>query len=459
MKLSLKIFLGICIPSLAAIIIVSTVLINKSFNTNLDLQIELYTEEFDNIINGIDNSFSSSYDYEKILNAVGSYYKENEKYLSLYKDNSLIYSNNENIVPNSKELLNIQDGSYNAVIEKKNKDYYLYIASLQQQGNTLVYMRSLNNVYSQRKGLTNLCILIVTTLIVIITFVAYIISKTLTKPLQNIKKEMNKLSSGNFDISLKEGKDEIGDLIHEFNIMSKELKKRNKDLIDMIDSKQLFIDNLSHEMNTPLTSIYGYSKLIENAELSDEQKIKYLQYIQTETNRISEMYKKLLTISYKENSDIDKNNIKISTILNELQIELASRFEEKNLKLIIENEIDDFYCDKMLISLAISNLLRNAIEISEENKNIKIKSYVKNNKKCICIIDEGKGIEKNQIDKIIEPFYRIDKSRSRKHGGAGLGLSIVNRIMELHQGNLKIESEICSGSTFILEFPNETKKY
>ena len=140
-------------------------------------------------------------------------------------------------------------------------------------------------------------------------------------------------------------------------------------------------------------------------------------------------------------------------ILGELKNELKTKLEEKSINLIIDNNINEIKCDKILASLAISNLIRNAIEISDENKEVKIHIYEDNNNKYIEVIDQGKGIEEEQISKIIEPFYRVDKARSRAHGGAGLGLSIVTKVMELHNGKLDIKSKIGQGSTFILIFP------
>ena len=455
MKLSGKIFLGIIIPTVIVIIIMSFFLINRSFDNNFNSKINIYTGELDNLEDSIHNTIdkNTGYDYMKVLELAGKYYKGKEKYIVLYKYRKLTYTNNEDFNEIDSSMLDVDDDSYTSSIKKVNNKHYSYLGLKLDDNNVLIYIRDIEEVYKYRNNMIKLCSIITIIIGVIIMFVAYIISKTLTRPLFKMKKEMSKLSQGNFDISLKEGKDEIGQLSKDFNIMSKELKKRNNELIEMIDSKQLFIDNLSHEMNTPLTSIYGYSKLLENAELSEEQKVKYLQYIQSETNRISDMYKKLLAISYKSNKELDIQYNKMDIILDELKNELKTKLEEKSINLIIDNNINEIKCDKILASLAISNLIRNAIEISDENKEVKIHIYEDTNNKYIEVIDQGKGIEEEQISKIIEPFYRVDKARSRAHGGAGLGLSIVTKVMELHNGKLDIKSKIGQGSTFILIFP------
>lgn len=455
MKLSGKIFLGITIPAMVVIVIISGILINSNFNSNLKSQNRIFSGELDNLNESISNTLKKNekYTYKTVLNMVGDYYSEKEKYIILYTNDKVEYYNNSNFNKLDKITKNIDDYNYNLTINKNHKKYYSALALKIDDNNILVYIRDITHVYVERNNLIKFSALLVSIMLVLIIFIAYIISKTLTKPLFKMKKEMSKLSQGNFDISLKEGKDEIGLLSHDFNTMSKELKKRNNELVEMIDSKQLFIDNLSHEMNTPLTSIYGYAKLLENAELNEEQKIKYLQYIQSETDRISEMYKKLLTISYKENNNIVKSDVDLEKLLCSLKEELKTKLESKNINLIIENSIDNIYSDNMLLSLAISNLVRNAIEISDNNSSITIKTYEDDNNKYVSVIDNGKGIEEEQINKIVEPFYRVDKARSRAHGGAGLGLSIVTRAMELHNGKLDIKSKIGEGSTFTLIFP------
>lgn len=452
MRLSLKIFLGICIPAISITFILVSILVTKSFNTNLEIELNLYIQEFQTIINTIEDSTSDSMTYEEAVRYVSDYYKEKDIYLAYYKDKQLIYSSDEKIKLKNMQLLDVMDDKYNTIVEKSGDDYYSFLAIKINDKENLVYIRDLNYVYNERANMVRLCIFIVVFFILFISIIAYIISKTLTKPLLTLKKEMVKLSNGNYNVSLKEGKDEIGLLVHEFNNMSKELAKSNAKLLDQINSKQLFIDNLSHEMNTPLTSISGYSDLLINAVLTDKQRQKYLKYIKEETNRINEMYKKLLVISYKENNNIDIVKINCDDMFSEIERELKSKLKEKKIKLDIDNQLPFLEGDKVLISLAISNLVRNAIDASLENSQVIIKTYQKEHKKYIVVTDMGRGIAKEQIAKIVEPFYRIDKARSRKNGGAGLGLSIVTRVMQLHRGQLKIISEIGKGSSFILEF-------
>ena len=158
-------------------------------------------------------------------------------------------------------------------------------------------------------------------------------------------------------------------------------------------------------------------------------------------------------LSYKKNADLEKKGIDANKVFEEVQRSVEFKLQKHDMNLIIHNSLDKIYGDETLISMCVANLVSNAINASKDGSKIIINSFEQNNKSYIQVIDEGQGISKENIEKIVEPFYRVDKARSRKNGGAGLGLSICKSIMELHNGTMNIESELGKGSCFILEFP------
>lgn len=453
MKLSVKIFLGICVPSIIVILIISMILINKNNDTILESETQKAIQDMKGIESNIEDSSNLNIKFIELIDVISKYYKEKNIYLMYYENNNLEYQSNENIELKNTEILNVNDDQYSSIVNQIENDYYIFVSTKLNGDNILVYVKNINSVYEIRDNLIRICVYTLIISILIIAIIAYVISKTLTKPLVRMEKEMVKLSKGDYNIHLKEGKSELGVLAKNFNSMSKEIANRNNELLDLIDSKQQFIDNLSHEMNTPLTSILGYSELMEKANLKEEQKNKYLRYIQEETRRIMDMYKKLLMLSYKKNADFEKTSVNMSYVFNEIYIALKSKLEDNHMELIINNQLKTIMGDETLISMAISNLVRNAINVSKPESKIIINAFKMNNKKYIQVIDQGSGISKENIQKITEPFYRVDKVRSRKNGGAGLGLSICKNIMDMHGGELKIESEVGKGSIFILEFP------
>lgn len=458
MKLSWKIFLGICIPSVIAIILVSTILTIRSFQTNIDNELQRCTQEFriieENMTASMNNESDNSEEKDKkVVNTYADYYRSKGISFLYYKNKKLVYKSEAYLDVTDSEMLDVSNENVSTTIKEFDGNHYLLLGTRIKNENVLIYGRNINRIYELRNNLIVISTVLVILILFVIAIIAYRISKKLTKPLEEMQKQMEKVSKGDYNVNLKEGKNEIGVLAKNFNKMSKEIEIRDNELVEMINSKQVFIDNLSHEINTPLTSIIGYAELLEKADCDEEQKIKFLRNIQNDAKRINDIHKKLLLISYKKQNDFEIELRDSNEIFQKIIETTRFKVEEHKINLIINNELSKIRCDETLIIMCVSNLISNAINASKDGSKVIVNSYEKNNNIYIDVIDEGQGISKENIDKITEPFYRVDKARSRVNGGAGLGLSICKSIMELHKGKLKIESQLGVGSCFTLEFP------
>lgn len=458
MKLSLKIFLSICISAVVLSLLVLGITLDKNYKINIQNENERSIEEFHIIKSNMKTNMLENTNIlpEEIIKIYNNYYSNNGMYFTYLNNNQIIYSSlpelNEYI---TQDLLENEKDTYiSKVVKLEDKHYMLISSSLNEENQKLIYIREITEIYKIQEEMKQYGYMIITISIVVIAILSYAISKSLTIPLDNIKKGTEKIAEGDYEVKLKENRSEFGKLAKAFNKMSNDINIRNKELMDLIENKQMFIDNLSHEMNTPLTTIQGYAEFLERANCSEEDKIKYLQYIQEESKRIRDIYKKLLLLSYKREKDLELKNEKFDEILEKAERNVNMRLKEKDINLIVDNDINILKCDKTLVQIAISNLIINAIHVSQEGSEIFVNCYnTKKGSKIIEVIDYGVGISKENIEKILEPFYRVDKSRSREQGGAGLGLSICKNIMEMHSGEIKIESEIGKGSKFILIFP------
>lgn len=454
MKLSFKIFWGICIPAIISVLVISIILVDTNHKTNIESATKQAILEMQKIENNLEDSIDDSGEINlSLVEIIDEYYKDKGGCIFLYDENGDTKYNSVGIERfENLYILNVPLGKYYTFVD--NEEKCLYVSTKIDGKNTVVYEKNIAEIFDIRENLIKICVVTMGIGLLIIAVIAYIIAKTITRPLDDMQLEMYRLSKGDFSIELKEGKDEFGTLAKSFNKMSKEIENRNNELMEQSISKQLFIDNLSHEMNTPLTSILGYAELMEKANLSEEQRIKYLRYIEEESKRIMDMYKKLLLISYKKNSDLEKKEISLAKVFKEVEVNLSHKLNENKIELIINNQLSEMYGDETLIIMCVSNLIKNAINVSKENDKIIVNAFEMDKKYYIQVVDQGTGISKEDIKKIIEPFYRVDKVRSRKNGGAGLGLSICKSIIEMHGGELKIESELGKGSIFILEFPS-----
>jgi len=231
--------------------------------------------------------------------------------------------------------------------------------------------------------------------------------------------------------------------------------------IDITDSKNLkrmkseFITNLSHEIRTPLTAIKGYLEAIEEPDLNKEDRKKFLRIVRENIDRLTNIVSDLLLLS-----DIERQERKLKTEkidLNELASEVILLFrrtaENKGIQLeFAPSKIPDYYGDRFLLQQLFINLVSNGIRFTEKGR-VEVSINFANERFYITVSDTGIGISSDEIPKIFERFYTVDKSRSKTQGGTGLGLSIVKYIVQLHQGEIKVESKLREGSKFTVILP------
>lgn len=260
---------------------------------------------------------------------------------------------------------------------------------------------------------------------------------------------MNKIASGDFNVLVKTNElDPFNEVADNVNRMAKELGSLEK-------LRQDFISDVSHEIQSPLTSISGFAELLKKGKLSEDQISHYANIIETESKRLSKLSENLLRLS---NLEVDDNNLNLKKYQMNKQIEsvllmLEPQWSAKNITLDISLDETIICGDEDLLSQVFINLLNNAIKFTPENGNIYV-NLSSNEDGIECkISDTGIGISPQDQPRIFERFYKADKSRDRSLGGNGLGLSIVKKIIDLHGGKISLRSEIGKGTEFIILLP------
>jgi len=222
------------------------------------------------------------------------------------------------------------------------------------------------------------------------------------------------------------------------------------DLKNVDRMRKDFISNISHELKTPLTAIYGYLETIE-MEYKD---IKYVPIIKNHVENMNKLVEEILTLSYLETSPkIKKEEFLLTDSVKNVLKGFEEDFKKKNLKMDFSFSDEKIYFngDKEKIERMIKNLVENSIRYTDKGY-IKISLEKKDKNISLTVEDTGIGIPKKEIERIFERFYTIDKSRSKKYGGFGLGLSIVKHIVKLHDGKIEVESEEGKGTKIKLSF-------
>ena len=226
-------------------------------------------------------------------------------------------------------------------------------------------------------------------------------------------------------------------------------------LKDQENYRREFLGNVSHELKTPLFTIQGYIlTLLEGAMKDKKVRSKYLNRTAKGVDRIISIVKDLDLITQFESGikTVDKSNFNIYELIDNVYDLMEFESEKNNTKLRIRNEKNNsvmVYADKERILQVLTNLVVNSIKYGKENgyTEIAVDEYDKD-RIIVRVIDDGEGIEEEHLPRLFERFYRIDKTRSRKKGGSGLGLSIVKHIIEAHQEQIFVKSKVGVGTEF-----------
>ena len=221
-----------------------------------------------------------------------------------------------------------------------------------------------------------------------------------------------------------------------------------------------FVADVSHELKTPITSIMGYSDTLLEAEYDEDTKIKFLNVISSEARRMARLVTDLLTLSRYDNKKItpEITTFDLGELVKKCQEKLRFEIEKKNhnVECFVTASVPPVIADKYGIERVVLNILSNAIKYTPENGTIKVYVGFVYNDAYIKVIDNGIGIPEEDLSRIFERFYRVDKARSREMGGTGLGLSIAKEILDQNKGSIDIKSEVGKGTEVVIRIP--TKK-
>ncbi|MFT4143447.1 MAG: HAMP domain-containing sensor histidine kinase, partial [Mobilitalea sp.] len=244
--------------------------------------------------------------------------------------------------------------------------------------------------------------------------------------------------------------DELGTLGNNFNDMADTMEEKIYDLKEAARRQEDFVGSFIHEIKTPLTSIIGYADLLRSKKLDEETLFEAASYIFTEGKRLEALSLKLLELLVEGKQEPNYRMIALSIMVDEVLEVIQPVLREKAINLTLDVPRIIVKADIELMKTVILNLIDNARKAVGNKGSIAVTALQQEDTVILIIKDNGIGIPKEDIDKITEPFYMVDKSRSRSEGGAGLGLAICTQIMKFHKGKLTFESEPGQGTSAIL---------
>lgn len=279
--------------------------------------------------------------------------------------------------------------------------------------------------------------------------VLFFVIRAALQPLRALREQARAIAGGDYGRRVVAcGNDEVGWLAADFNEMADAIELHIKSLRAMTQSRERFSANLGHELKTPITSILGYAELARRTEVAPAQLQTMLTFIRNEAIRIDDLSEKLLTLSaLAHDGRVAKRMCEAQRIVSQVEQLAAPLLAQRRQTLCTVQTADVLFCDDTLLISLLINLIKNASQASDECANIRLTVEQADTETIIRVIDDGIGISQEDLASIGEPFYVVDKSRSRLHGNMGLGLALCQTIVATHAGKMHIESAPGKGTT------------
>ncbi|MGO4370855.1 ATP-binding protein [Paenibacillus sp. 2TAB19] len=404
-----------------------------------------------------------SIDYEKtvLTNIAQEFVEKNSgqgNYLEIAGDqNKTIYSNLDFDMPaDREEQKGLQPDEIKYILRDIDSRTMLFttnVTDINQKSYVFTYVKDVSPLYAERVEQYRLFIQIDIGACLLYMIVMFFISKGLTKPIENMVRTAKEIAQGQFSerVQLK-SRDEIGILATNFNEMASVVEDKIIELERNNSAQQRFINNITHELKTPLTSIIGYANYMRTTKYDEAAFLEGVNVIYNEGKRLEALSTKLMDLILLTDRQPLMKPDNLKDIVAEMESSLRLIASAKAIELELLCEDSPLLAEKDLIKVIIFNLVDNAVKASSEKGRVTIRTAMQGEACVLEVADEGKGIAEEHIANIFEPFYMADKARTRNNNGAGLGLSICRSIAELHHGVIEVASELGRGTTIRVVF-------
>ncbi len=384
-----------------------------------------------------------------------------------------IYSSDENVIVSYSADIITQKTEFRSEIQSNDKcstlifdyEYKTYIAvgskmELEKQSFSLFTMKDISILYENYDEQVHFVQIIGIVSSSVFAIILLIMVLILLSPLSTINRRIKQFSRGNYALRLKmKGGKEFKELAKNVNDMASAVEENTSRLQNLADSRKQFIDSLGHEMKTPLTSIIGFADLLRVKRRVDEnERLEYSNAIVEEAKRLQGLSGKLLELAATSNLTIDFESLNVKELFEEV-CTAFSVFVGRNINICFKVDNKIFIkADKELFKSLLYNLIDNAVKASPDGQEVQLDCKADSNGIVISVSDNGIGMDEDTVIKVTEPFYMADKSRSRKAGGVGLGLSLCIEIAKKHDAQIKIESKLGQGTTVLIIMPLEVMR-
>lgn len=383
---------------------------------------------------------------------------EGDQYI-LIKDNQVIFNRTPYDLAKPEDERWGGEEPHSIILRRENNYYLIAGKKISIAGSSeykLVLIQDISQLYEglRQQAVYSLIIYLCAAFISIVLI--FLITRRILKPLRELQSAALDISGGNLKRrAAVRARDEIGSVAKAFNAMADRIENQVTELEQESERRKQLLGSLTHELKTPMTSIIGYSDTLLHVNLKWEQKQRALYHIKEECSRLERLGSKLMSLmGLYDNDSICMEEISMQELFEQTaQIE-KHPLNNRGIKLECLCSMEKRKVDRDLFESLLINLIDNSAKASKEGDTI----YLIGEGNRITVRDQGCGIPKEEIARVTEAFYMVDKARSRKEGGCGLGLALCSKIATLHGAKLLIESEVGEGTQISVIFEDDDEK-
>jgi len=343
------------------------------------------------------------------------------------------------------------------VFDNHDGGYFIFITGLLAEpfGYFLLdYRLDITESIMEMRNIQNTLLFSAIVFSVIAAVALYLILSSIFRPLAVVAKASREIAGGEFGGRIPvNASNELAQVAIDFNKMAERIEQQMNLLEEEAVNKQQFVDNFAHEMRTPLTSIFGYAEYMQKAILEDGEVVELSGRIMNRARYLQEIANSLLQLAMLRDYTPDKAKIRVRYLFDDISQTVKAQVEDVGVKLICKPDADVLEGQEDLIKSLMLNLCLNALKACTPNKGvIYMEAKSENHSITLSVTDNGCGIPSDSLAKVTEPFYRVDKARNRKEGGAGLGLALCRKIAEAHGAEMIVKSTVGVGTTVKITF-------
>lgn len=369
-----------------------------------------------------------------------------DAYYSLIQDGAYLY----NTCPyDPLRQLPLPDANHETWVTRSIGRELLFAAKtiiVFSQEYTIYLCADVSDAWQQVRDTIHLSVILLVLAATAIMLIVPLLVRRALKPVEELRRTAERIAGGDYALRAKIfSKDEVAALATSFNRMATSLDEKIIELTEESERRRLLLGALAHELRTPMTAIIGFADSLDKLPLTEDQRHHSARQIAEAGRRTERMANKLMNLlSLEEESVLEQKLFAITEFAQDISALYGNRVH-------VDVQGESLYGDRDLIMSLAQNLINNALYATDKNDVIEIMV----DETSLSVTDHGHGIPTEHIARLTEPFYRVDKARSRKHGGAGLGLSLCRAIAKAHGGNLTIDSMPGMGTTVTATFARE----